>query len=87
MDETTVTNADFAAFVAVTGHVTVAERPIDPALYPGADPRLLVPGAPVFHNGPVDLSDFRRWWAWTPGAYWRHPEGPAKISTSWRSVP
>jgi formylglycine-generating enzyme len=78
MDETTVTNAEYAAFVDDTGYVSVAERPIDPALYPGADPRLLVPGALVFHmtDGPVDLADYRNWWAWTPGAFWRHPEGP-----------
>ena len=35
IDETTVTNADYDAFVAATGYVTVAERPIDPADYPG----------------------------------------------------
>jgi formylglycine-generating enzyme required for sulfatase activity len=25
---------------------------------------------------PVDLRDFRNWWAWVPGSCWRHPEGP-----------
>jgi formylglycine-generating enzyme required for sulfatase activity len=32
----------------------------------------------VFHPtpGPVDLSDVRNWWSWTPGAQWRKPEGP-----------
>ena len=30
-----VTNAQYAEFVADTGYVTVAERPLDPALYPG----------------------------------------------------
>jgi formylglycine-generating enzyme required for sulfatase activity len=24
----------------------------------------------------VPLNDFRNWWSWTPGADWRHPEGP-----------
>jgi formylglycine-generating enzyme len=24
----------------------------------------------------VDLRDFRNWWNWTPGAYWRRPQGP-----------
>jgi formylglycine-generating enzyme required for sulfatase activity len=24
----------------------------------------------------VDLSDYSQWWHWTPGANWRHPEGP-----------
>jgi formylglycine-generating enzyme required for sulfatase activity len=26
--------------------------------------------------GPVDLRDFRNWWAYVPGASWEHPEGP-----------
>ena len=78
MDETTVTNRQFAAFVAATGHVTVAERPLDPSLYPGADPARLVPGSLVFGMtaGPVDTRDVRNWWCWTPGACWRLPEGP-----------
>jgi formylglycine-generating enzyme len=78
MDETTVTNAAFAAFVAATGYVTVAERPLDPAMYPGADAAMLVPGALVFRMtaGPVDTRDISNWWHWTPGAYWRAPEGP-----------
>jgi sulfatase modifying factor 1 len=73
-----VTNAQFAEFVADTGYVTVAEQPPDPALYPGAAPQDLVPGALVFRptNGPVDLRDWRQWWQWTPGASWRHPFGP-----------
>jgi formylglycine-generating enzyme required for sulfatase activity len=58
--------------------VTVAERPPDPAQYPGAAPDVLVPGSLVFTqpDGPVDLSDPRNWWSWVPGAQWRHPEGP-----------
>ncbi|HEX2402718.1 MAG TPA: SUMF1/EgtB/PvdO family nonheme iron enzyme, partial [Mycobacterium sp.] len=73
-----VTNAQFAEFVADTGYVTVAEQPPDPALYPGAAPQDLVPGALVFRptDGPVDLRDWRQWWAWVPGADWRHPFGP-----------
>ena len=78
MDETTVTNRQFAAFVAATGYVTVAERPLDPAVYPNAAPHELLPGSLVFHMtpGPVDTRDFRNWWAWVSGACWRHPEGP-----------
>lgn len=73
-----VTNAAFARFVRETGYVTLAERPLDAALYPGALPELLVPGALVFHmtDGPVDLSDVRNWWNYVPGAQWRAPEGP-----------
>jgi formylglycine-generating enzyme required for sulfatase activity len=73
-----VTNAQFAEFVAATGYVTVAEQPIDPAVYPGADAGDLCPGAMVFRPtaGPVDLRDWRQWWDWVPGANWRHPFGP-----------
>jgi sulfatase modifying factor 1 len=73
-----VTNAQFNEFVDETGHVTVAERDIDPALYPEANPADLVPGALVFSptSRPVDLRDWRQWWEWTPGASWRHPFGP-----------
>ncbi|HET6732365.1 formylglycine-generating enzyme family protein [Mycobacterium sp.] len=73
-----VTNSQFAEFVADTGYVTVAEQELDPALYPGAAPQDLVPGALVFRptRGPVDLRDWRQWWDWAPGACWRHPFGP-----------
>ncbi len=78
MDRTTVTNAEFGAFVKDTGYVTVAERPLDPADFPGADPALINPGSMVFRmtKGPVDLRDISNWWAYVPGANWRHPEGP-----------
>jgi formylglycine-generating enzyme len=77
-DEHPVTNLEFGRFVKATGYVTVAERAPDPADFPGADPDLLVPGSLVFQPsaGPVDLGDFRNWWAYVPGAYWRRPEGP-----------
>jgi sulfatase modifying factor 1 len=78
MDEHPVTNLEFGRFVKQTGYVTVAERPLDPAAFPGAEPDALVPGSLVFQpsSGPVDLRDFRNWWAYVPGAYWRRPEGP-----------
>src|SRR4051812_21071806 len=64
IDERPVTVAQFRRFIKQTGYVTVAERPLDPALYPDADPALLVPGSLVFRpsRAPVDLSDFRNWW-------------------------
>ena len=78
IDSTTVTNEQFACFVAETGYVTSAERAVDPALFPGADPALLVPSSVVFRKpeGRVDLSNFLNWWTYVPGADWRHPEGP-----------
>jgi len=78
MDEHQVTVAEFRRFVKASGYVTVAERPLDPADYPGADPDLLVPGSLVFDppDHPVDLRVPSNWWSYRPGAQWRHPEGP-----------
>jgi formylglycine-generating enzyme required for sulfatase activity len=78
MDEHPVTAADFRRFVRETGYVTFCERPLDPTDFPGAAPETLVPGALVFQktSGPVDLRDFRNWWVYVPGAYWKRPAGP-----------
>ncbi|WP_200948718.1 formylglycine-generating enzyme family protein [Microbacterium sp. Root61] len=77
IDRYPVTNEDFAAFVEATGYVTVAERPMNAADYPGVAAEDLVPGALVFTPtpGPVNLDDWRQWWRWEPGAQWRQPEG------------
>jgi formylglycine-generating enzyme len=79
IDRHPVTVAEFRRFVKASGYVTVAERPLDPADYPDADPDMLVPGSLVFRpsRGPVDLRDFRNWWAYVPGTTWQRPEGPA----------
>lgn len=78
MDKYEVTNEEFERFVKETGYVTVAESPLNPKDFPGAPAENLVPGAMVFRKsiGPVDLKDYANWWAWTPGANWRHPSGP-----------
>src|SRR5258706_7862577 len=86
MDQTHVTNAQFAAFVKATGYVTTAERKPDwetirVQLRPGTPKppdSALVPGAMVFvgTDRPVPLDDYSRWWAWVPSADWRHPQGP-----------
>jgi formylglycine-generating enzyme required for sulfatase activity len=78
IDEHPVTVAEFRRFVKDTGHRTLAELAPDAADYPDAAPELLVPGSLVFRRspGPVDLRDFRNWWEWKPGAFWRRPEGP-----------
>jgi formylglycine-generating enzyme len=85
MDRTHVTNAQFAAFVKATGYVTTAERKPDwetlkVQLSPGTPKPpddVLVPGAMVFvgTDRPVPLNDYSRWWAYVPGANWRHPQG------------
>ena len=73
IDEHAVTNAEFARFAAATGYRTIAERPLDlgeRGSYPA--------GSLVFRQptGPVPLSDANLWWAYVPGASWRHPQGP-----------
>lgn len=77
LERAPVTNAEFAAFVADTGYETVAERALDPAEFPGADPADLVAGSMVFTPTPrpVDLGNWRSWWRWEPGAMWRRPAG------------
>jgi formylglycine-generating enzyme required for sulfatase activity len=86
MDATEVTNAEFERFVAATGHVTTAEIPPSleeimkqsPPGTPAPSKEDLVPGAVVFRQSekPVPLDSVSRWWFWTKGANWRHPEGP-----------
>ena len=78
MDEHPVTNAEFRRFAEATGYITLAEQPPDPRDYPGVDPAFLVPGALVFRppRHRVSLRDHRAWWAYVPGASWKHPEGP-----------
>src|SRR5882724_11026625 len=78
MDETDVTNEEFAQFVKATGYVTVAERPLNPKEFPDVAPADLVPGSVVFSppSDSVPLDDPLRWWKFVKGANWRHPEGP-----------
>jgi formylglycine-generating enzyme len=77
VDPYLVTNREFGAFVAATSYVTVAERPLKAADYPGVAHEMLAPGSLVFHKatGPVNLRDMKNWWAWVPGASWHRPEG------------
>jgi formylglycine-generating enzyme len=87
LDETEVTNAQFAAFVEATKYLTVAEQKptlesIRAGLPPGSPdppPEILVPGSLVFTppSAPQrDLNDVGERFKWTPGACWKHPEGP-----------
>lgn len=78
IDRYEVTNEQFANFVDATRYLTLAERPLNAADYPGAPAENLAPGALVFwkRSGPVDLHNYVNWWRWTPGTNWRHPFGP-----------
>jgi hypothetical protein len=75
MDSYTVTNAEFTTFVQASGYRTVAERPLDSALYPGIQRDVLKPGSSGFFvpTGRVDTRDVHSRWACVPGANWRHP--------------
>jgi len=61
MDATEVTNAQFAAFVAATGHVTDAE----------------LQGGSVVFTQPHDVGTaaMNSWWQIRAGTDWRHPDG------------
>jgi formylglycine-generating enzyme len=76
MDKTEVTNAQFLNFVKATGYKTVAERFPDPKKYPDAPKDKLIPFSAVFRCCPADTNGPPLWWEFTPGADWKHPDGP-----------
>lgn len=86
MDKTHVTNDQFAEFIKATNYLTTAEQipswdTIKVQLPPGIPKppaSVLVPGAMVFvgTQDEVSLNDYSQWWAYVPGANWRHPNGP-----------
>jgi formylglycine-generating enzyme required for sulfatase activity len=78
IDESPVTNREFSVFAEDTGHVTLAERPPDPAQYPGILPEMIRAGSLVFTKpaGPVPLSHPLLWWRYCFDACWRRPLGP-----------
>lgn len=84
MDVYEVTNKEFEKFVKATGWITIAERPIDieeiakqmPPGTPMPDPSTLKPGSLVFREVSPQENHFSAWWNFTPGANWKHPQGP-----------
>ena len=78
IDARPVTVGQFRRFVKQTGYVSVAERPLDPALYPDADRPCSCPGSRVPSDAlagrPVrrpELVVVHR-----PARRWERPEGP-----------
>lgn len=80
IDRHEVTNRQFAAFVEATGHITIAEVRVDPALYgvpvEQIPPELLLPGSAVFTPPNRPSSNYSDWWIYVPGANWKMPYGP-----------
>ncbi len=80
IDPHEVTNRQFAAFVAATGHVTLAERPVDPAQFgvPASQipAYMLEPGSAVFTPPERPSRNYADWWDYVPGASWKKPYGP-----------
>ena len=78
IDTHPVTNENFAAFVAMTGHVTMAEMVPRAEDYPGALPDMLFAGSLVFRKTAktVDTRDLSQWWELRRDANWRQPYGP-----------
>ncbi|WP_299184125.1 formylglycine-generating enzyme family protein [uncultured Aquimarina sp.] len=86
IDETEVTNKQFAAFVKATNYITIAERPINwdslkkqlPPNTPKPHDSILQPGSLVFNknvNAIVNMENYGQWWTWMIGANWKHPYG------------
>jgi formylglycine-generating enzyme required for sulfatase activity len=78
LDQTPVTNAAFAAFIADTGYRTLAERVPNPADYPGILPQMIRAGSLVFTppERAVSLQDPMQWWSFGFDACWQRPSGP-----------
>ncbi|WP_271079548.1 formylglycine-generating enzyme family protein [Aurantiacibacter sp. MUD61] len=80
IDPHEVTNRQFAAFVEATGYETVAEKPVDPALFGVPEdqipPELLLPGSAVFTPPDQPSTRYTDWWKYVPGANWMKPYGP-----------
>ncbi len=89
MDETEVTNAQFAEFVRATEYVTVAEQKPTQEEFPTAPPENLVAGSTVFTptSQAVPLDNYFRWWNYVVGADWQHPAGPGSDLTGRENYP
>jgi formylglycine-generating enzyme required for sulfatase activity len=74
MDQSEVTNAQYAEFVAATGYLTLAERGISSMDAAGTTIAGSAVFKPQFTNG--ELDPFANWWQFVADANWLHPEGP-----------
>lgn len=84
IDETEVTNDQFAAFVKATGYETFAERKakaedfppqVRASLPPDVRQGSLIFNKPAVPVGDPNYADISLWWSWNPDANWRQPTG------------
>lgn len=89
MDQTDVTNRQFAAFVNATGYITVAERTPRAEDFPGVQAANIFAGSVVFAapDHPVSLTGRLEWWRYVRGADWKHPRGPESSITGRDNYP
>jgi len=97
MDETEVTNRQFAKFVEETGYITTAEiKPDWEELKKGVPPgtpkppdSVLVAASMVFipADQQVDLNNYSEWWKWEKDANWKHPHGKGSDITGKEDYP
>lgn len=80
IDPHEVTNRQFAKFVAATGYVTVAEKPVDPSFFGVPEEQIpaemLKPGSAMFTPPERPSNRYIDWWRYVPGANWKKPYGP-----------
>jgi sulfatase modifying factor 1 len=77
IDRHPVTARRFARFVRERGYVTIAERPLDPAAFPGRRPRTSFPArlCSRARAGRSTCAISACGGRGLPGACWRHPDG------------
>lgn len=76
-----VTNANFAAFIKATGHLTDAERYGWSFVFRG----FVTPGAETISG--EQNPGIPPWWAAVRGASWKHPEGPGSTMADRQNHP
>ncbi len=96
IDETEVTNTQFAAFVKATNYVTFAERRVKVEDFP-AEARASLPAGELFngaiifredaHGNLQEVDDLGARWRWDPKANWRHPAGEGSTITGKENYP
>src|SRR3546814_16781418 len=88
IDETPVTNAQFARFIAATGYISFAEVPPHHADYPGMDPNMAHPGSLLFPPPDHPVSTARAvWWSFPSGRSWPQPLMPCGKSAGQQDTP